>query len=187
MKRRVVREPLRLFVAAYPSRGLVEALTADLPPAYRLDSRKTPTEQVHLTLQFIGETELIELPRVRESVERSCAGLCPFDLIFERLMTFPPGGKHTKLLAATTNAPPTLLEIHRRLAHRLAKNVRQRQEERFHPHVTVARFPTRVEPYDVPLPGLTWVVDSVLLMESILHPSGAEHRELGRFELTREG
>ena len=53
--RPVPPEPLRLFVALYPPLALAREMVAraagmDLPR-----NRVTPAEQVHLTLQFIGE------------------------------------------------------------------------------------------------------------------------------------
>ena len=55
---------LRLFVAVYPPAGVADALlraaeTLDLP-----DRRLLPPEQVHLTVQFVGERLKIDLARV---------------------------------------------------------------------------------------------------------------------------
>ncbi|QYU68299.1 hypothetical protein J4558_26360 [Leptolyngbya sp. 15MV] len=63
---------MRLFVAIAPpeemARRLREQINAlpDLPP-----HRLAPIEQVHMTVQFIGEVTPRELPAVEEAVERS--------------------------------------------------------------------------------------------------------------------
>src|SRR5690606_38982186 len=92
MRRRAVdrrsakpREPtVRLFVACYPpasvSKDLAHEAAAlcarhDLP-----ESRETPTEQIHLTLQFVGDTPVANLDAVRESVRRAASGLPAFEL-----------------------------------------------------------------------------------------------------------
>lgn len=71
---------LRLFIAIYPpkeiARELLEWLGAfDLPP-----HRLTPIDQVHLTLQFIGDVTPGRLKETIESVERSAAGLDAFEM-----------------------------------------------------------------------------------------------------------
>lgn len=175
---------LRLFVAVYPPVEVAEALLGlvraqrDLPK-YRL----VPVGQVHLTLQFIGDTEVRELEEVIESVRRSAAGLEGFELAPERLITLPERGP-ARLIAAQTSAPAALLELQRRLAHRLAKNPRERAGDRFRPHLTLCRFatPAQVQLDEaVGVPGFG--VERVRLMKSVLKPSGAEHVEVVGVEL----
>src|SRR5690606_37699260 len=117
---------LRLFVAIYPPEGgkagqvgardWLRALRKMDPPL--ANHRQTPPEQVHLTLQFIGDTPEGELDRVIESVERSASGIGPFELKPVRFMTLPPRGR-PRLVALETDAPAGLLELQRRLAQRL--------------------------------------------------------------------
>lgn len=175
--------PLRLFVAAYPPEGLCRVLLEKARLPDLMDARWTPPSQVHLTLQFIGDTEERDLPRVMESVDRACAGTPAFTLTFDRLRTFPAGGE-PKLIAATTDAPALLLELHKRLAMRLARRESKRHDGRFQPHVTLCRFVRKTDRVNAGLEPLRWTVDAVMLMASVLHPSGAEHRELTRVSLT---
>lgn len=174
---------LRLFVAAYPPEGLSRALLERARSPELMDARWTPPSQVHLTLQFIGDTEERDLPRVMESVDRACSGMPAFTLTFDRFRSFPMGGE-PKLIAATTDAPPLLLELHKRLAMRLARRESKRHDGRFEPHVTLCRFVRSTERVNTPAEPLRWTVDAVILMASVLHPSGAEHRELTRVSLT---
>ncbi|MFZ4573688.1 MAG: RNA 2',3'-cyclic phosphodiesterase [Phycisphaerales bacterium] len=174
--------PLRLFVAAYPPSGLAQSLVDAARSPELMDVRWTPASQVHLTLQFIGDTEDRDIPRVMESMERACAATRAFVLTFERLRTLPFGGE-PKLIAATTDCPSYLTELHKRLALRLARNDAKRNAERFRPHVTLCRSVRTPHRLDLPLEPLRWTVDAVLLMASVLHPSGAEHRELCRVGL----
>lgn len=170
---------LRLFVAVYPpveaAASLVQRLAAlDLPP-----HRQTPPEQCHLTLQFIGDTAPSRLSDVVESMERSAAGLDAFNLTPLRLVSLPHRGP-ARLVAAETDCPATLLELQRRLVLRLAHRPRGRVEERFLPHLTLCRFrsPTRIKPIEAPIEAEAFRVGRVVLLESRLLPSGAEHREV---------
>lgn len=172
---------LRLFVGLYPPREIAEELIASL---HRLDlpaHRLTPPEQVHLTLQFIGDTPSRQLDATIESVRRATGGLKGFSLTPLRLITLPNRNRApARLVAAETSAPATLLELQRRLASRLARNVRKRPGDRFLAHITLCRFrsPKRMPPleHDLDLPG--FAVDQVRLMRSELKPTGAVHHEV---------
>lgn len=176
---------IRLFVAAYPPAPLAERLVERtrglaLPPG-----RLTAPEQVHLTLQFIGETDARQVEEVGESVQRSAAGIAPFPLTLGPIVALPKPSA-PRLVAVTTDAPPPLREIVRRLAHRLARKPRKDAADRFTPHLTLERFtgsPGRVElPRDALLDE-AFAVDEIRLMRSVLLPTGARHDVVARFEL----
>lgn len=175
---------LRLFVAAYPpielARRLVQRAGAMALPPHKL----TREDQVHLTLQFIGDTPSREIDAVVESVRRSAAGIGPITLAVSGLEAFPPRGP-ARLIAARTDAPPPLLELHRRLAHRLATNVRERAGDRFEPHMTVARLATPADerPAPVAVDDGAFTIERIVLMRSVLAPAGAEHRPVESVEL----
>lgn len=182
--RPVPPEPVRLFVAIYPPLALAREMVAraagmDLPR-----NRITPAEQVHLTLQFIGEREPGEVPSVIESVRRSAAGLAGFTLETIRLMTLPHRGA-ARLVAAEFSSPAALLEIQRRLAHRLARHPRERAGDRFTPHMTLLRFAGVVPGLKVegPLAHRAFEVREILLVRSVLRPDGAVHAEAARVAL----
>jgi 2'-5' RNA ligase len=172
------RNPVhRLFVGVYPpplaAAELLRLLDRlDLPP-----HRATRPDQLHLTLLFIGDRHERDLDEVAESVARSVAGIDPFQLTPTRLVTLPERGA-ARLVAVETDAPPGLLEIQRRLAHRLADPSR-RGHGRFTPHLTLCRFAheQRMERLDRPIAAAPFAVGDVRLMRSVLLPAGAEHRQ----------
>lgn len=175
------RGNLRLFVAAYPPPELSRALIESLRPLRLPAHRCTPVEQVHLTLQFIGDTPEREMEWVRETVSKATGGLDAFELRPRRFITLPERGR-ARLVAAELDAPPTLLELQRRLAHRLATNPRDRQQYR--PHMTVCRFtsPQQVS-VEQPLEQAAFAVSRILLMRSTLRHDGAQHHEVASFPL----
>lgn len=180
---------LRLFVAAHPPPEVACALLEALAPLGLPAHRAVPAAQIHLTLQFIGDTPAKRMAEVVESVERSCAGLEAFMLTPLRLIALPQTGP-ARLVAVETDAPAALLELHRRLAHRLAKNARERPGDKFLPHLTLCRF-TSPGPAPANLPAPLSVdafdVRHVTLLRSVLLPEGAEHRPVARFELASPG
>jgi RNA 2',3'-cyclic 3'-phosphodiesterase len=169
---------LRLFAAIYPpldvARSLIMALNGHELPRHRL----TPIEQIHMTVQFIGDTPARELDATIESVQRGCSGISPFALQMQRLISLPERGQ-ARLIAVELNSCPALLELHRRLVSRLARQPRERQRERYRPHMTLCRFPspTRFK-INAELPALEFTVTQVKLMRSTLATSGAHHHEV---------
>lgn len=141
-------------------------------------SRVCVMEQVHMTLQFIGDRDERELDEVAESVRRSGAGLEPFELRAMRLMTLPERGR-PRLIAMETDSPPPLLEVHRRLVKRLAHPTRsgRGRQDRFRPHLTLLRFQgsARAEEVDRPVTLEPFLVSEIVLMRSVLRTEGAEH------------
>jgi 2'-5' RNA ligase len=103
-----------------------------------------------------------------------------------RLVRLPERG-HARLIAAEADQPAALMEMQRRLAHRLARNPREKAGERFLPHFTLARFtcPTRfdIKDEDAPLSCEPFTVHSVFLMKSALTPEGARHDVVNEFAM----
>jgi RNA 2',3'-cyclic 3'-phosphodiesterase len=181
-------ETYRLFVAVYPPAEFVNGAMSRLAQLALPEHRPTPPEQVHMTLQFVGDAPARELPTIRESVDRAAAGITAFELAPIRFITLPERGP-ARLMAVETDAPPSLTELQRRLAIRLARNARDRADGRFLPHLTLARFPGGgIQGVGVSEAAAFagFRVDSVRLMCSVLSPRGAWHRELACLPLNFE-
>ena len=170
---------LRLFVAIHPPADVTSAMLGALEHLKLPPHRLTPREQVHLTLQFIGDTPTSELDATIESVRRAAAGLPSFELAPAQLITLPQRGP-ARLIAVETDAPAGIMELHRRLATRLAGNVRERDRERFRPHLTICRFrsPVRGVSVDRTLSAAPFRVERITLMRSTLSAEGATHHEV---------
>ena len=178
---------LRLFVAAYPPPHIARLMhDAAVRLALPGRVRHTPVEQIHLTLQFIGDVAVADLDATVESVQRGAAGLPHFSLALQSLIALPERGPK-RLVAVETDAPPTLLELQRRLAIRLATNPRDKPGRGFHPHLTVCRLAS-------PMPGLSlddtiarldgsFEVTEVALMRSTLSSAGATHHQASVIQL----
>lgn len=178
---------VRLFVAIYPPPEVVGRLLASLDGLGLAEHKVVAPVQVHMTLHFIGEVRANHLDEIAESVERSAAGIERFELSPLMLVTLPETGS-PRLVAAMTDAPAGLVEIHRRLVHRLARHARVRSKDRFTPHLTLCRFEhgARAQRVSRALEGpdpLGFVVERVSLMRSVLRAAGAEHREVRGYEL----
>ncbi len=171
---------LRMFVAIYPPPELAASLLQSLRRFPLPEIRKTPHDQVHLTLQFIGDVPSERVPDVIESVRRAAAGLHSFDLSIRGYAALPDQ-PFVRLMAATTDATPTLLELRRRLVVRLASTTRGSPNDRFRPHITLGHFPLPTSRMFLPV-GLEsepvcggFRVERLCVMRSTLRPEGALH------------
>ncbi len=149
-------------------------------------ARLTPVEQTHLTLQFIGDTPAADLDATIESVQRAASGLRAFALNLQRLIALPERGAK-RLLAAETDAPAALMELQKRLAVRLATNVRDKPGRDFRPHITLCRFASPIHGYGVDASPAamhgSFHVREISLMRSTLSNRGATHHVVERVAL----
>lgn len=135
----------RLFVAIWPDAPVRDALAAwqrawTWPPSAAL----VPSERLHLTLHFLGNVPVEQLPAL---TERLRVPFEPFELHFGRGEVWPGG---TAVLRPD-HAPPALLGLHGQLAAALAALGRPVESRRYKAHVTLARravgaMPPAVQP-----------------------------------------
>lgn len=180
---------LRLFLAAYPPLGVVQGLQSRASGLPLPEHKAVPPEQVHLTLLFMGDRSSASLPDIESSIAASCKGIRACVVRPRRLLSLPDKGP-ARLVTVETDTPPSLLELHKRLANRLAD--RTRRGNPFLPHLTLLRFPgmgvdVRVnEDLATPEQDATtfqFEVGSVCLVKSTLHPKGSRHEVLREFAL----
>ena len=183
---------LRLFVALRPPKPVADAMLGLLTGLDLPRHRPTPEGQVHLTAVYVGERADRERESAEASVEAGCRGIAPFELRPLRLAMLPEKGMK-RTVVDICDRPPELLEMHRRLVQRFARDIRTAADtDRFLPHVTIARFSGAgvvVAPerrVDRPLDLPPFEVRTVHLMSSDLKPEGAEHRHLLELRLHGE-
>lgn len=169
---------------------------ADAGPSFHTDFRFVPSENLHITLQFLGDVERAMVPRLLQEIEQSIAHISPFELCLGSASAFPASGRPRVLYIGTG-------EGSRRLAQ-LARSVRRalsamgfKEDKPFKSHITLARRKRGAGSFGAldernawqeafagrERPGLCWQVSEVLLMESTLYPTGAVYTQLGRVAL----
>jgi len=183
------RKKLRLFVAAYPSPDVADAWLALVSDLGLPDHRLTPADQIHLTLQFIGDVDRRDLAATMESAERAAAACPAIELTPNRLLSLPEPNRHgrvdTRLVTIAAPAVSSLTTLHERLSQRLVR--RPRRREKLLPHWTLLRFRSPIPGLliDQPIDPQSLLIDRISLMQSQLRPSGAVHHELREFVLER--
>jgi len=130
---------VRLFVALHISQEIRDAianLARELKP---LDEtwKWTRSENLHVTLKFLGETPADKLHAVKESLSGVPADL-PFSLKFNSLGFFP-NVRRPRVLWVGLDAPPALAKLAHAIDESFAKIGIPQEEREFSPHLTLAR------------------------------------------------
>jgi 2'-5' RNA ligase len=141
-------------------------------------------ERLHLTLQFIGEVSEAVTAAI-ETRLRPPFDLHTFEMRFDRVGTFPPGGRPRVVWLGIDRGADGLAALHEEVQRRLADVAFRREARGFSPHLTVARFKhggtradtERISRLPLELAG-GCTIDHVTLYRSRLSPHGPTYTPL---------
>jgi len=142
---------MRLFIAVNFNAGTKSKLVA-LRDELRLNSRGgnfTPAENLHLTLEFLGECDVRQADRA--SVAMDAVNFQPFDLEIDRTGRFKRGDGDIWWAGVVKNEP--LIDLQRDLSGRLIAAGFILDKREYSPHITLGRrvitsaAPRRLEPF----------------------------------------
>jgi len=183
----------RAFLAVRPPDEVVAALRCVRDDPVWPPCRRTPTDQLHITIAFLGRVpdaaELIPaLDRPRTPEGASPAGWRPLAVRFWGLGAFPSARRAQVCWAGVEDAS-ALVSLHSVVSRRIAGLAEYRSDRPYRPHLTLARFrrPADIRPElevmrGEPV-GPTWFPHELVLFESTTHADGARHRPVARFDL----
>lgn len=177
---------IRLFCAIelpHSLRDRLIALGGGLPGA-----RWVPEENLHLTLNFIGEVPESAFDDIAAAL--SGVGVPVFDLIVKGMGHFERSRKPT-MLWADVEPNPQLTHLHDRIASSLRRVGIKSDDRQFQPHITLARFDDHVAPERVAgflrANGLfrapAFTVEQFVLFSSMLGHTGPTYRAEAEFPL----
>ena len=186
---------IRVFVGFFTSPVVVEksARLKEESGSF-IHGKWTQPQNLHITLQFIGEVDretLLELVKTTHEVAR---GFRPFKITYKGLGVFPHLRKPRILWVGVEHGAGTLKRLAKsvEIANRRISNIRP-DTKPFHPHVTVCRM-KRVNVSK--LKGLLRryqnfvfgeeVVNRIALIKSTLTPEGPIYSPIEEFPLSEE-
>jgi RNA 2',3'-cyclic 3'-phosphodiesterase len=190
-------EKLRLFVAIFPSGGVVDALqkvvrelSANSPS--RAVSWTEP-EQIHLTLHFLGGVEREKLCGFEAALETVCKTAQAFPLRARGLGAFP-GIKRPRIIwAGLRGALESLETLKSQLEPQFVELGYVPEKRPFHPHLTIGRVKEMNRRQEQSLARDLdqhretdfgeWTVQRVDLMQSQLTPTGSRYTLVKSFNL----
>ncbi|HEY8459213.1 MAG TPA: RNA 2',3'-cyclic phosphodiesterase [Blastocatellia bacterium] len=183
---------MRTFIAIeipYEIKSALAAMQTELRRA-GADVSWVKPENLHLTLNFLGE---VDEGRIVE-VEKVCVSLAaefrPFTLNVNDAGVFPNARQPRALWAGLSGEIENVYEMRRRLDEKLSLIGFQREEKKFHPHLTIGRLKSSKKTRELlalagahQLPELSFVVTEIVLMKSELHPAGSKYSPIARARL----
>ncbi len=185
---------MRCFIAidAGGVRKAVEALIRDLRKT-DADVRWVPTGGMHLTLKFLGETEEALIPKIESSLRAVASRHSRFVLTVAGTGAFP-GYSRPRVLWVGIEGSEELKRLYEDIELEMERLGYSREKRAFRPHLTIGRVRSGdgLGPVVEKLKGYKGMefgkidVGEVVLMRSILKPTGAEYEEIFSARLRKE-
>lgn len=164
----------------------IALLRRELPDVRASWSREN---NLHLTLKFLGNVLVADIPKVSDAVERTSKSVSPFQLIFSGCGTFPPRGVPSVLWLGTQASG--LHAVHAAIDQELNAAGFPRESRPFHAHLTIARL--RYSPGARQLAALhkslrfapiALDISEVVVFRSELSKDGSKHTAISRHRLS---
>jgi 2'-5' RNA ligase len=187
---------IRTFVAVELAPSVI-ARAGDLIDKLRVSSAQVnwaKTQQMHLTLKFLGDVPDTDTPDICRVVTKVARGFEPFEITCRGAGAFPTNEHPRTLWIGIEDGAEALCELQAALETALKDQLGfPREARRFQPHLTIGRVKheppaakgeltrllTTHQHFDADLS----VIDEVVVFASFLGRSGPTHEALGRAEL----
>ncbi len=181
---------LRLFVAVELP-DMVKAELGSLAIASP-DVRWLQSQQYHITLNFIGDASTAETNQVIDILKKTALQHDPFQIKLSGISV-----EHGKMIWVSVLDPSgSLNRFHQNIkAALVAAKIGQMEERRYRPHVLLAKYGAGqlrsesdpvIEHAKANFKITPHEVNEIVLFESRLRPSGAEHLPLKKIALAKQ-
>lgn len=175
----------RLFIAILLPEEIKEKLIDFQRRFKKFEVRWTKSENLHLTLAFLGYTDQREIERIKEIIKKIAQKFSPFILNLNQI-TLGPDSKRPRMIWAVGEAKAPLKELVEDLKNQLTREkIFVDRKYPFKVHLTLARAKGK-ELYGRKIDkkiDLTFSVKEIALMESRLSPKSAEYKILEKYPL----
>lgn len=180
---------LRAFVAVEPPASLVPVYQAARRFLSDLDARLrwVRPEGVHLTLKFLGNVDAASVPVILKAM-RAVAGQAPPMALHTSGVGAPNPDRARVVWLEVGGETAILGRLKGDLEDAMFRIGFEREERRFHPHLTLARARSRAVRLPSELTGAVpsahFLADCISLYSSELRPGGAVYNALGHAPLS---
>lgn len=173
---------MRVFIAVpltdEAKEPVKEAIIALKKNLRRKDYRWVPFGHYHITLEFLGNIPVLDVPQIEEVMKRIACDSAPFSVDIGPVGLFPNPTK-ARLLVVEVTVNDRLKRLQAQLSAALKQAGYEVETRKFRPHITVARMNKPVshlpEPENGPekrLTAVTNAVDRMHLYHSDPQPGG---------------
>lgn len=185
---------IRTFVAIEPDDDTKAHIAAAIETLRqrRIDNlRLVRPEGVHLTLKFLGDIEVSQVPKVADAMKHATSRRTPFSLTLGAPGVFPNTNRARVLWIGLDGDLKALKALQAGVEEALTAVGFAAERHPFNPHLTIGRMHHRASRFDrqcatdalvaIRLPAnQTITVNSISLMKSVLHPSGAVYQRISQ-------
>jgi 2'-5' RNA ligase len=191
----------RLFIALQPppaERNELFRYAADLASECSSGAlRPMKEENLHITLHFLGNTEMERVDELRMILRRVAGSRRRSSLSLETNDAgFFPSKRKPRVLQVAIKPTDALTELHEALGNALRETGFPVEVRRYRPHITLAKIGRRTSSSDVeairrhveveaPPPGVAFSIGALRLVASELTPQGSIYTDLEVVEFDR--
>lgn len=183
---------IRTFVAV-PISDSVKGEIADFLNRIKrsnADVRWVKPESVHITLKFLGDVDPERIESIRRCAQEAVQSVRRFSVRLAGTGAFPNDKRPRVLWIGITEGSAELKQAASRIDEALCSFGFEKEKRPFSPHLTVGRVRSpksienaiaemKMDEFDAG----SFEADSVLIMQSDLHPDGAVHTPLATIKL----
>lgn len=94
---------------------------------------------IHLTLKFLGDVDLLDIPPVSAAVTEAVADVPPFEIEVRGAGAFPNAARPRTIWLGVHQGQEQMVELHDRVERALSGMGFRRELRRFRPHLTIGR------------------------------------------------
>jgi 2'-5' RNA ligase len=185
--------PTRTFIAVSASPEIRRAAgkLADLLRPSAGDVKWVVPENLHWTLQFLGDVDALEIPVVCNVVSKAIENLESFDLQARGAGAFPAADRPRTLWLGAGVGAQAMVALHAAIQKQLDRLGYRGEGRRYVPHITLGRAGRNAPPRSLvrELAGLaeyeggSMLVEEVTVFASRLGPEGPTYEVLARAPL----
>jgi len=183
---------LRCFIAIEIPETIKKSIAAIIDNLKKSDVKWVSEENIHITLQFLGETEESLIPDIKGALYKILAPYSHFYIKIADVGCFP-SGKRPRIIWVGIKESQSLINLYKGVSNEMVKFGYQTEERGFTPHVTIGRVKSNrnmrellsrldeLKVTDFP----DFEVQDIKLMKSELKPSGAKYYSLAEIPFGR--
>ncbi len=188
-----VHEVVRAFVAIEipeTAKSFLKDIGSDLK-SIAADVKWVRPEGMHLTLKFLGDIQTNRIPVFERDLRPAFSEFHSFEIRIAGMGAFPNMRRPRVIWVGIEDPSSILAPMAQRVEDVFLAHGFKKEKRGFSPHLTLGRVRSDRGQYELveavrqrmDIAGPSFFVDSAVLFQSILRPTGAEYRPLCHFPL----
>ena len=173
---------MRVFIAIEISKKEVLKKIQTFQKNVQIDAKPTKIDQIHFTLEFLGEIDQVKYDQVKSVMEK--ISFASFDISLEGIGGFPNlKNPHVIWIGIDDNGAKKLISIANEIGMKLTE-LGFENEKKFKPHLTIFRVKKKINDISVMMKEYqtvefgTQTVSKIKVKRSVLSPKGPEYSDL---------